>query len=130
MGEQNRACDQGDLLPALINVDIEAVWNFRVDLLEKIEKLRGLMAFIAFVDHKSGSDVEGREQRRCAMADIRVRPAFRDDRHHWQDRLLAIKGLYLALLVDAQQPAPDWAVTDKDRQCRGPCLRITGHWKA
>lgn len=39
-------------------MDIEAVWNFRVDLLEKIEKLRGSMAFIAFADHKSGSDVE------------------------------------------------------------------------
>src|SRR2546430_8141673 len=39
--------------------------------------------------------IEGCEQRRCAVADIRVSPALRDARHHRQDRLLAIKGLYL-----------------------------------
>src|SRR4029077_14723785 len=35
-----------------------------------------------------------------------VSPALRDARHHRQDRLLAIKGLYLALFVNAQHHRP------------------------
>jgi hypothetical protein len=40
------------------------------------------------------------------VADIRVSSALRDARHHGQDRLLAIKGLYLALFVNAQHQRP------------------------
>jgi hypothetical protein len=48
-----------------------------------------------------------REERRCAVANIRMGPAFGNAGHHWQDRLLATKGLSLALLVDAQQTKAD-----------------------
>ena len=88
------------------DMDVEALGNARVDLLQEIKKLGGAMAFVAFADHKAGRDVEGREQRRCAVADVRVSSAFRDARHHGQDWLLAIKGLYLAFLVNAQHQRP------------------------
>jgi hypothetical protein len=54
------------------NVNVEAIRDAGVDLLEKIQKLGSPVALVAFADHKSGSDVEGREQRRCAVADIRM----------------------------------------------------------
>ena len=87
-------------------MDVETLGNARVDLLQEIQELGGAMAFVAFADHKAGRDVEGREQRCCAVADIRVSSALRDARHHGQDRLLAIKGLYLALFVNAQHQRP------------------------
>lgn len=87
-------------------MDIEAVGNVSVDLLQEVEKLRSTMALVAFADHKSGSDIEGREQRCCTVADIGMSATFRNARHHRQDRLLAIKRLYLALLVDTEHQGP------------------------
>ena len=64
------------------NVDIEALWNLRVDLLKKIEELGGSVALVAFADHKSGRNVEGRKKRCCAVADIGMGPAFWNAGHH------------------------------------------------
>ncbi|TXT42377.1 MAG: hypothetical protein FD139_3653 [Methylocystaceae bacterium] len=112
------------------DMDVEPFGNARVDLLHEVQKLRRSMTLVAFADHKSGSDVEGCEQRRCAVADIRVSPSLRNARHHRKDRLLAIKRLYLALLVNAQHQRPGSAATGKDRRCRGPCRQTAGRWKA
>jgi hypothetical protein len=88
------------------NVNVEAVRDAGVDLLEKIQKLGRPVALVAFADHEAGSDVEGCKQRRCAVADISMGPPLGNARHHWQNWLLAIKSLYLALLVDAQRQRP------------------------
>src|SRR4029077_10753438 len=88
------------------DTNVETLGNAHVDLLQEVQELRSSMTLVAFADHKAGSDIEGCEQRRCAVADIRVSPALRDARHHRQDRLLAIKGLYLALFVNAQHHRP------------------------
>src|SRR5436190_22043 len=64
------------------NVDVEALRNLRVDLLKKIEELGCSVALVAFADHKSGCNVEGREKRRCAVADIGMGPTFWNAGHH------------------------------------------------
>ena len=88
------------------DMDVETLRNTSVDLLQELQELGSSMALVAFADHKAGSDIEGRKQRRCAVADIGVSAALWNARHHRQDRLLAIEGLYLALLVDAQHQRP------------------------
>jgi hypothetical protein len=45
------------------NVDVEAIRNLRIDLFKKIKKLGGSVALVAFSDHKSERNVEGREKR-------------------------------------------------------------------
>ncbi len=35
------------------NMNVEAVWDLNVDLLEKIEKLCSSMALVAFADHEA-----------------------------------------------------------------------------
>src|SRR5262245_53629534 len=88
------------------DMDIETFWNARVDLLEKIQKLGGPMTLVAFADHEPRRDIEGSEQRGGSVADIVVGPALRNAGHHWQDRLLAIQRLDLALLIHAEDKRP------------------------
>ena len=38
------------------NMDVDAIWNLYVDLLEKVEKLSGSVALVALADDKSGCD--------------------------------------------------------------------------
>ena len=101
---QPRFDDRGFVGSVIVhdNVDVEAIRNLRVDLFKKIEKLGGSVALVAFTDHKSGRNVEGREKRCCAVTDIGMGPAFWNAGHHRQDRLFAIESLYLTLLVDAE----------------------------
>src|SRR2546430_13691518 len=58
-------------------MNVETLGNARVDLLQEVQELRSSMTLVGFADHKAGSDIEGCEQRRCAVADIRVSPGFR-----------------------------------------------------
>jgi hypothetical protein len=54
--------DDGGFVSGVIvhdNVNIEAIRNLRVNLLEEVEKLGGPMALIAFADHGARSDVVG-----------------------------------------------------------------------
>lgn len=83
-------------------MDVDAIWHLDVDLLEKVEKLSRSVALVALADHKSGCDVEGREQRCRTMADVGMGPALRNTGRHRQDGLFAIESLDLALLVDAE----------------------------
>ena len=61
------------------NVAAAAMTGVRhVDVLvEEAAELGGAMAGEAFADHLAGCDVEGREQRGCAMALVVVAPACR-----------------------------------------------------
>ena len=68
-------------------------------MLEKAEKLRGAMAFVALADHEAGGGVERCDQRGRAMAHMIMRTPFKDAGQH---RLFAIERLNLALLVDAE----------------------------
>jgi hypothetical protein len=43
------------------DVNVEAIGDAGVDLLEKIQKFGRPMALIAFADNESGSDIEGRK---------------------------------------------------------------------
>src|SRR5258708_18934872 len=65
----------------------------------------------AFADDKPRGDIERGKQRGCTMPHIAVRAPLRHARHHWQDRLLAIKRLDLAFLINAE---------DKGTVRRGP----------
>jgi hypothetical protein len=57
-------------------MDIEVPRHPRVDLLEEVEKLGRTMALVAFADDKTRGDVERREQRRCAVANVAVGAAL------------------------------------------------------
>jgi hypothetical protein len=64
------------------------------------------MTLVAFADHEPRRDIEGSEQRGGSVAYIAVGPALRHAGHHWQDGLLAIQRLDLALLIDAEDKRP------------------------
>jgi hypothetical protein len=74
----------------------------RVALLEEVEKLGSAVPFVALADHKAGGDVERREQRGGAVADVAVGAPFGHARHHRQDGLFAVERLDLRLLIDAE----------------------------
>ena len=83
-------------------MDIESFRDLGIDLFEELQELDRPMALVAFADNKSGSDIERGKQRGRTMPHIAVGAAFRYARHHRQDRLLAIKCLDLAFLIDAE----------------------------
>src|SRR6516164_7264166 len=84
------------------DMDIEPLRDFRIDLLEEVQELSCPMPLVAFADDEPGGDIEGGEQRGRTMAQVAVRTTFGYARRHWQDRLLAIECLDLALLIDAE----------------------------
>lgn len=97
--------DQRSLMGRVIvhdDVDVQVERHLRIDLLEEVEKLGGAMPLVAFADDKARGDIERREERGGAMADIAVRATLGHAGHHRQDRLLAIERLDLALLVHAE----------------------------
>jgi hypothetical protein len=61
-------------------------------------------------DDLVGGDLEGGEQGGDAGADVVVAAAFRDTGHHRQDRLGAVQGLDLRLLVHTQDLGCDMPV--------------------
>jgi len=70
-----------------------------VDLFEKVEKFFGAMAFVAFSDHGTCSDIQGRKQRSRTMADIGMGPPLGHAWQHRQNRLLTIQRLDLRLFI-------------------------------
>src|SRR5258707_4330067 len=83
-------------------MDIEAFRNLSIDLFEELQELDCPMAFVAFANDEPRGDIECGKQRGRTMPHIAVRATFRYARHHRQDRLLAIKCLDLAFLIDAE----------------------------
>jgi hypothetical protein len=57
---------------------------------------------IALADHLTGGHVQGRKQRCGAVADVVMGPSLGLPGLHGQERLGAVQGLHLALLIDAQ----------------------------
>ena len=83
-------------------VDIEVLGHVGLDLVEELEELRCPVAGEALADHLAGGDVQGGEQRGCAVALVVVAAARGLAGPHGQQRLGAVQRLDLALLVDAQ----------------------------
>src|SRR5258708_15731682 len=81
-------------------MDIEPFRDLGIDLFEELQELECPVTLVAFADDKPRGDIECGKQRGRTMPHIAVRATFRYARHHRQDRLLAIKGLALAFLID------------------------------
>src|ERR1700726_3647720 len=85
------------------DMDIEPFRNLGIDLFEELQELDRPVTLVAFADDKPRGDIECGKQRGRTMPYIAVRATFRYARHHRQDRLLAIKCLDLAFLIDAEE---------------------------
>lgn len=97
------------------DVDVEIGRKVGIDLLEEVEKLDRAMPLVAFADDEAGSDIECREQRGRAAADLGVGLTLGHAGHHRQDGLLAVKRLNLALLVNAEHQSPiRWRQVETD----------------
>lgn len=83
-------------------MNIQIIRNRCLDRAQEFQKLAAAMPPVQLSDDLSGGDIEGRKQRRCAMAHIVMRSPFGKSRRQRQDRLGAVERLYLALLIDAQ----------------------------
>ena len=97
--------DLGRLVGGVVvhdDMDSEPLRDLSVDLFEELQEFDCPMAFVAFANDEPRSDIECGKQRGRAMPHIAVRATFRHARHHRQDRLLAIEGLNLAFLIDAE----------------------------
>ena len=78
------------------DMDIEPFGNLSIDLFEKVQELSRPVTLVAFANDKPRGDIERGEQRGRTVPHIAVRATFGYAGHHWQDRLLAIKGMDLA----------------------------------
>ena len=52
------------------DVDIDVRWHAGLDDIEEVDEVRCPMTLVALADDAAGTDVEGREQRRCPVAFI------------------------------------------------------------
>jgi hypothetical protein len=97
--------DQRRFVRAVIvhdDVHVESTRDARVDQIEKLAKLRGSMALMKLSDHVARLGVERGEQGRRAVPVVVMRPALDLSRLHRQERLRAIEGLNLRLLIDTE----------------------------
>src|SRR6516225_6065600 len=67
--------------------------NGTLDLLREFAELDGAMAWPAFADHRSGSDVQGREETGCARAFVIVSSSLGLAGQHRKDRLTTAQRL-------------------------------------
>ena len=88
------------------DMDIKPFGNLSIDLFEEVQELGRPVTLVAFADDEPRGDVERGEQRGRTVPHIAVRATFGYARHHRQHRLLAIEGLDLALLIDAEDEGP------------------------
>ena len=91
-------------------VESEPFRRLPIELLEEAEELVVAVAVVTLAHDFTGSDVEGSEERRRAMALVimghRPRPALL----HGQPGLGTVKGLNLTLLIDAEDDRLLWRV--------------------
>jgi hypothetical protein len=99
------ATDLGMLVGGVVvddQVDVERLGDGSLDVAEELQELLVAMPALALREHLARGDVERREQRRGAVMDVVVGDAFDVADAQRQQRLRAVEGLDLALLVDAQ----------------------------
>ena len=83
-------------------MDIPPARGVPIDRRQEREEFRVGVARLTPLDHVPLEDVQRREERGRAVPLIIMRLARRQSRPQRQDRLRAIQGLNLALLIDAQ----------------------------
>ena len=83
-------------------MDVQVRRHLLVDQPQEREELLVPVPRLALGDHLAGSDVQGREQCRRAVAQVVVGVALRVAQIHGQFRLGPVQGLDLRLLVDAE----------------------------
>src|ERR1700731_2914228 len=76
--------------------------NVSLEMLQKAQEFLMAMARLALGDNPAVDDVQGREECGSAVAIVVVRHSLDIAESHRQHRLGALQGLYLALLVHAQ----------------------------
>jgi hypothetical protein len=81
-----------------------------LDALQEALELARAVASVKISDDPPGGDIEGGEQRGGAVPAVVVGAPLRDSRSHGQDRLSAVQGLDLALLIDAEDHGPVWRI--------------------
>src|SRR2546427_8068475 len=99
------AADERRLVGGVVvedEMDVEVPRDRVIDGAEKLAELYGAMAAMTPADDRARLDVQCREERCRAMARVVVSAAFHLARAHWQQRLRAIQGLDLRLLIGTQ----------------------------
>ena len=76
--------------------------NNTIDLIQEFAELDGAMVWPAPADHRSRSDVQGREKAGRAMAFVIVGATLNLTGQHRKDRLATAQRLNLTLLIHAQ----------------------------
>ena len=126
---QEPALDRGRLVGAQVvehQVQLELVGHLVVDAVEEVAELDGTMPAMQLADDLAGGDVEGGEQRGGAVPSVVVGLALGLARPHGQQRLAAVEGLDLRLLVDAEhQGAVGGVEVETDTQMEGICAYNT-----
>jgi hypothetical protein len=96
---------QGVVVDALVvddQVHVQILEYGLLDLPEEPQELLVPVAGLALGDHLAGGDIQGGEQRGSAVPDVVMPDALHVAQAHGQQRLGAIQGLDLRLLVDAE----------------------------
>src|SRR3984957_629909 len=80
-------------------MDLEALGDIGLDLVEELAELGRPMTAVAFSDHMAGGNVEGGKQRGCAMPLVVMAAPGNLAGPHGQHGLAAVQRLNLAFLV-------------------------------
>src|SRR6266480_4958586 len=102
---QQPTVNGGRLMSAVVvedQMDVEPRRHFRIDLVEKLAKLKRAMATAELTNHLASLSVQGGEQRSGTVAFVIMSPAFRLPGTHGQNWLRAIQSLNLRFLVNTQ----------------------------
>ncbi len=97
--------DLGVLVGAVVvddQVDIQFFWDGLLDLAQEAQELLVPVARSALGHHLPGGHVQRSKQGGGAVADVVMRHALHVAQSHGQQRLSAVQGLDLRLLVDAE----------------------------
>ena len=81
-----------------------------IDRSQELEKLLGSVSGTTASDHAPGLDIQRGEKRQRAVSRIGWRPPRGRSRQHRQQGLRPIEGLYLRLLVDAENHGVVWGL--------------------
>jgi hypothetical protein len=84
------------------DMDLLIFGHSGIDLVQKVAKFHRAVSAIALGEHVTGGHLQSREERRRAMAHVIMSAPLNLPRAHGQERLAALKGLNLTLLVDAE----------------------------
>ena len=97
--------DLGVLVGAVVvhhQMDVQIFRDGHLDLAQEAQELLVPVAGLALGDHLAGGDVQSGEEGGGAVPDVVVGDAFHVAQAHRQQRLGAVQGLDLRLLVDAE----------------------------